>query len=379
MIVLRRVIGDELRRRRQDQGRTLREVSSAARVSLGYLSEVERGQKEASSELLASICTALDVPAGDRAALGERRGRRARGRRPRDRPPDRRRRRRRRGLTRLPVPERSPRSRAGNAMGRTRAAALDGARRVIAEHGLRKATMGDVAVRGGLAKATLYNHFRTKDELVVGARRRRGRRARSRLPRPRRATTSPWRSPGPPTPSPPTPCWPGCAPSSRPRCSARPPRAAVRAGTSCAPRWRSCSTPRERAPGARARRPRVPLAGLRGARAGHAGLPCRRRPASSRRASRSRSARRPSPHPVADRAAAPVDRPRPRDRNDTVPFRNPPRQARERPAVPGECALDCTGSSPGHIHPDSAAVRAGLAGGAVRRDPVAGRRALHRG
>ena len=62
MIVLRRVIGDELRRRRQDQGRTLREVSSAARVSLGYLSEVERGQKEASSELLASICTALRVP-----------------------------------------------------------------------------------------------------------------------------------------------------------------------------------------------------------------------------------------------------------------------------------------------------------------------------
>jgi transcriptional regulator with XRE-family HTH domain len=62
VIVLRRVLGDELRRRRQDQGRTLREVSSAARVSLGYLSEVERGQKEASSELLASICSALDVP-----------------------------------------------------------------------------------------------------------------------------------------------------------------------------------------------------------------------------------------------------------------------------------------------------------------------------
>jgi len=62
VIILRRVIGDELRRRRQDQGRTLREVSSAARVSLGYLSEVERGQKEASSELLASICIALDVP-----------------------------------------------------------------------------------------------------------------------------------------------------------------------------------------------------------------------------------------------------------------------------------------------------------------------------
>jgi transcriptional regulator with XRE-family HTH domain len=60
--VLRRVIGDELRRRRNDQGRTLREVSAAARVSLGYLSEVERGQKEASSELLASICGALEVP-----------------------------------------------------------------------------------------------------------------------------------------------------------------------------------------------------------------------------------------------------------------------------------------------------------------------------
>ena len=62
MIVLREVIGSELRRRRQDQGRTLREVSSAASVSLGYLSEVERGQKEASSELLASICAALDAP-----------------------------------------------------------------------------------------------------------------------------------------------------------------------------------------------------------------------------------------------------------------------------------------------------------------------------
>lgn len=51
-----------LRDARRRQGRTLREVSSVARVSLGYLSEVERGQKEASSELLASICGALDVP-----------------------------------------------------------------------------------------------------------------------------------------------------------------------------------------------------------------------------------------------------------------------------------------------------------------------------
>jgi transcriptional regulator with XRE-family HTH domain len=51
-----------LRRTRQRQERTLREVSSTARVSLGYLSEVERGQKEASSELLSSICDALGVP-----------------------------------------------------------------------------------------------------------------------------------------------------------------------------------------------------------------------------------------------------------------------------------------------------------------------------
>jgi transcriptional regulator with XRE-family HTH domain len=59
MVLLRRVIGDALRARRQAQHRTLREVSSAANVSLGYLSEIERGQKEASSELLASICEAL--------------------------------------------------------------------------------------------------------------------------------------------------------------------------------------------------------------------------------------------------------------------------------------------------------------------------------
>jgi transcriptional regulator with XRE-family HTH domain len=65
MIVLRHVIGDELRRRRQDQGRTLRDVSASAAVSLGYLSEIERGQKEASSELLAAICTALEVPLSD--------------------------------------------------------------------------------------------------------------------------------------------------------------------------------------------------------------------------------------------------------------------------------------------------------------------------
>jgi transcriptional regulator with XRE-family HTH domain len=59
MVLLRKVIGDALRARRLAQHRTLREVSSAANVSLGYLSEIERGHKEASSELLASICDAL--------------------------------------------------------------------------------------------------------------------------------------------------------------------------------------------------------------------------------------------------------------------------------------------------------------------------------
>lgn len=62
MVLLRHMLGDALRRLRLRQGRTLREVSAAARVSLGYLSEVERGQKEASSELLASLCSALDAP-----------------------------------------------------------------------------------------------------------------------------------------------------------------------------------------------------------------------------------------------------------------------------------------------------------------------------
>ena len=62
MVLLRHLLGDVLRRLRLRQGRTLREVSASARVSLGYLSEVERGQKEASSELLAAICTALGAP-----------------------------------------------------------------------------------------------------------------------------------------------------------------------------------------------------------------------------------------------------------------------------------------------------------------------------
>lgn len=59
--LVREVIGDVLRRARMSQGRTLREVSDSARVSLGYLSEVERGRKEPSSELLNAICDALEV------------------------------------------------------------------------------------------------------------------------------------------------------------------------------------------------------------------------------------------------------------------------------------------------------------------------------
>ena len=62
MVLFRRLLGDVLRAERMRRGMTLREVSAEARVSLGYISEIERGQKEASSELLASLCGALDVP-----------------------------------------------------------------------------------------------------------------------------------------------------------------------------------------------------------------------------------------------------------------------------------------------------------------------------
>jgi transcriptional regulator with XRE-family HTH domain len=65
VVLLRRVIGDALRARRQGQHRTLREVSMAANVSLGYLSEIERGQKEASSELLGAVCDALGAQLSD--------------------------------------------------------------------------------------------------------------------------------------------------------------------------------------------------------------------------------------------------------------------------------------------------------------------------
>lgn len=62
MVLFRRLLGDVLRAQRMRRGMTLREVSAEARVSLGYISEIERGQKEASSELLASLCQALDLP-----------------------------------------------------------------------------------------------------------------------------------------------------------------------------------------------------------------------------------------------------------------------------------------------------------------------------
>lgn len=78
MILVRQEIGDVLRDFRLQKGRTLRQVASKASVALGYLSEVERGQKEASSEILASVADALETPisvimreVGDRLAIVE--------------------------------------------------------------------------------------------------------------------------------------------------------------------------------------------------------------------------------------------------------------------------------------------------------------------
>jgi transcriptional regulator with XRE-family HTH domain len=62
MILVRQEIGEVLRDLRQQKGHTLRQVAGRASVALGYLSEVERGQKEASSEILASVAEALNVP-----------------------------------------------------------------------------------------------------------------------------------------------------------------------------------------------------------------------------------------------------------------------------------------------------------------------------
>jgi transcriptional regulator with XRE-family HTH domain len=61
-LLLREAIGGTIRRARTERGRTLRDVSREARVSLGYLSEIERGRKEPSSELLAAVCAALGLP-----------------------------------------------------------------------------------------------------------------------------------------------------------------------------------------------------------------------------------------------------------------------------------------------------------------------------
>lgn len=78
MVLVRQELGDVLRDLRLQQAMTLRQVASRASVALGYLSEVERGQKEASSEILASVAEALDVPisvimreVGDRLAVIE--------------------------------------------------------------------------------------------------------------------------------------------------------------------------------------------------------------------------------------------------------------------------------------------------------------------
>jgi len=78
MVLVRQEIGDVLRDFRLQKGRTLRQVAGKASVALGYLSEVERGQKEASSEILASVADALDTPisvimreVGDRLAVVE--------------------------------------------------------------------------------------------------------------------------------------------------------------------------------------------------------------------------------------------------------------------------------------------------------------------
>jgi transcriptional regulator with XRE-family HTH domain len=67
--LLRTMVGDVLRRTRRDQGRTLADVASDAKVSMPYLSEVERGRKEASSEVLAAVCDALGLELSE--LLGE--------------------------------------------------------------------------------------------------------------------------------------------------------------------------------------------------------------------------------------------------------------------------------------------------------------------
>jgi len=62
MTPMRQLMGEVLRTRRLAQGLTLRDLSSKALVSLSYISEIERGQKEPSSELLAALADALEIP-----------------------------------------------------------------------------------------------------------------------------------------------------------------------------------------------------------------------------------------------------------------------------------------------------------------------------
>lgn len=64
-MLLRHAIGSVLRRIRTERGTTLRELSEESRVSVPYLSEIERGRKEASSEILAALCRVLDVTEGE--------------------------------------------------------------------------------------------------------------------------------------------------------------------------------------------------------------------------------------------------------------------------------------------------------------------------
>jgi transcriptional regulator with XRE-family HTH domain len=63
--LLRQLLGAILRDVRTEQGRTLQEVSQAARVSMPHLSEVERGRTEASSEILAAVTGALGLRLAD--------------------------------------------------------------------------------------------------------------------------------------------------------------------------------------------------------------------------------------------------------------------------------------------------------------------------
>ncbi|GAB3252784.1 hypothetical protein GCM10027425_11580 [Alteromonas gracilis] len=68
-VLLRSSLGEVLRAERLRRGLTLRELSHTSRISLGYISEIERGHKEASSELLASLCGAMEMPVSELLSL----------------------------------------------------------------------------------------------------------------------------------------------------------------------------------------------------------------------------------------------------------------------------------------------------------------------